>query len=57
MVEVDEERVAGVVGVESEVDELGDELITGEEEVSWEEEGVVWWHMQMAGLEVVGVIF
>ena len=41
MVEVDEEGVAGVVGVESEVDELGDELITGEGEVSWEEEEVV----------------
>ena len=41
MVEVDEPGVAGVVGVESEVDELGDELITGEGEVSWEEEEVV----------------
>ena len=37
MVEVDEQGVAGVMGVESEVDELGDELITGEGEVSWEE--------------------
>ena len=34
VVEVDEQGVAGVVGVESEVDELGDELITGEGEVS-----------------------